>query len=427
MGIFDKLFGGGNKTDWKQVEKVILEVNDGLSSEFSYNELEQWRKISSDFDRLNISDFKKSNSSANFTGSIIKAYEMKVRGLKTTGEFLNEVNRIVKEAMIIAFGANIGGGQVKHEDEEILIRLIRDMKSGKFGNPELVNSERLNTALNTLLEEVSLQYEEKKVRGTVLSEADKKTLSQLLSGRDEAKAYKMISSLANSVHMGTYKPSGAGAATGGKVLDAKLAEIDAMVKEQIAKREKAQEEIDALNQEIAEKDRFLDEIADDLSRDTEYEQAANDIESLKAERDWKSSDIQNYSNLKDGLSRLKVMIENLLSRDSSEKTVKWIEEQLSAKGVSLSNPNNLQALLDVFSKEINKVAPKRIEVGGPKKMDMAAPTRSAVDPKIMADREARIRRKQAQAAAQAEIDSLGVGVADNDAAADFSKKSPLDR
>ena len=49
MGIFDKLFGGGNKTDWKQVEKVILEVNDGLSSEFSYNELEQWRKISSDF------------------------------------------------------------------------------------------------------------------------------------------------------------------------------------------------------------------------------------------------------------------------------------------------------------------------------------------------------------------------------------------
>ena len=66
MGLFDKLFSA-NKTDWKQVEKVIIEVNDGLSNDFSYDELEKWRKISADFERLNISDFKKSKNSSNFT------------------------------------------------------------------------------------------------------------------------------------------------------------------------------------------------------------------------------------------------------------------------------------------------------------------------------------------------------------------------
>ena len=416
MGLFDKLFSA-NKTDWKQVEKVIIEVNDGLSNDFSYDELEKWRKISADFERLNISDFKKSKNSSNFTGSMIKAYEMKVRGLKTTGEFLNEINRIVKEAMIIAFGSNVGSGQAKHEDEEILIHLIRDMKSGKFGNPELVNSERLGTALNNLLEEIGLQYEEKKIRGTVLSEADKKTLSQLLAGRDELRAYKMVSSLANSVHMGTYVANVAS----GKALDVKISELESMIKEQVTKRENAQAKIDEINQEIAEKDRFLDEIADDLSRDTEYEQASNDIEALKAEREWISSDIRNYSNLKDGLSRLKVMIDNLLSRDDSEKTTKWIEEQLCAKGVNLSNANNLQALLDVFSKEIDKRKVSRIEVGGPKKMDMATPTKTAVDPKILADREARIKRKQAQAEAQAEIDGLGATISGSDSPEDIMK------
>lgn len=432
MGFLGNIFGGGNKTDWKQVEKVMLEVDDGLSLEFSYEEAAAWRRIKGDFDRLNTSDFKRSRSSANFTGSIVKAYEMKVRGLRSTAQFLEEANRIVKEAMIIAFGANVTGSSIKHADEEILIKLIKDMNSGKFGNAELVGSERLATALNDLLDELSQQYEAGKVRGTILKEADQNQLKTLLMGKEEAKAFKWVKGLANSLHMGTYTASVAGIpapATASKILDAKLAEIDALITEQASKIEAEQEKLTGINQEIAEKDAFLDEIAEDLSRDYEYEQKMNEITALQNNIGWITNSIDKYSNVRDGLTSMKLMIGNLLSGSNTPEMVKWLEDLLSARSADFTSADSLQKMLDILSKRIEKekASNERISVSGPQRMASVTAQGNAAGSKTLADREARLRRKQAQAAAQAELGALDAGMGEsntsgNDVPVDVNRK-----
>ncbi len=421
------LFGLGKKRNLSEIYKVIEAVNGDFAGEFSYAQAQEWSKITADLDRLDVAEYKKSNVKADLERSIVAAYKARLRGIRNNAAFLSEVRRIVNETKMVVFPDDL------HEDEKILMRLIKDMQTGKFGNPKLAQDANLMEALNTLLEEIGLAYEEKKVKKEALSQEDRNTLNTLLSGNDVDRAIKYVRELAQGIHTGTYVTKPGKGATGGitvettadavnssRVIRSKFDELDSMIASRVKQRDLLQGEVEEINRLIAENDAKMDEIAMDDSRAWEYDEYYNQNEDLMGQKNWKVATISDCNNIKSSLELLKTVINRSLNADSSAENIKRLEKELGA--VDLKNSTAVQKLTEVISSRIkavqhsSNVAPVRAE-----DRRNITPATAGMSSAAQADRLRRLEEQRKRQEMQSKIDNMGVGM-DANATEDPSSK-----